>query len=111
MSSVLRPRRRALWQLQGGLCFYCGNSLGSDGCDPSFVPTVDEVVPRAKGGRRAADNVVLAHLRCNALKANRMPTPDELARLEELLSRDHARNERLVRLRDEIREDLDDDWD
>jgi len=54
------------------------------------MDTFDEVVPRSRGGRRELTNTVLACLACNMAKGNRLPTDDEVQRLESLLSRDPA---------------------
>lgn len=60
--------------LQGGRCFYCGGPVGAKA-------TFDHVIPAAYGGIDTPGNVVLAHRRCNLLKADRLPTPEEIDRL------------------------------
>lgn len=59
--------------LQGGRCFYCGEPVGAGA-------TFDHLIPKAYGGTDAAANIVLAHRRCNRLKGDRLPTPDEIDR-------------------------------
>ncbi len=59
---------------QGGLCFLCGKPMGAQATD-------EHLVPRAYGGADVTGNVVLAHRRCNALKGDRLPTPEEVERL------------------------------
>ena len=59
--------------LQGGRCFYCGEPVGANATD-------DHVIPRAYGGVDAVANIVLAHRRCNQMKADRLPTPEEVDR-------------------------------
>lgn len=59
---------------QGGLCFYCGQPLGA------HTATYDHLIPLSHGGADVTGNVVLAHRRCNALKADRLPSPDAIER-------------------------------
>lgn len=59
--------------LQGGRCFYCGEPVGGKA-------TFDHLIPKAYGGTDAAANIVLAHRRCNRLKADRLPTTEEIDR-------------------------------
>lgn len=59
--------------LQGGRCFYCGEPVGSKA-------TFDHLIPLAYGGIDEAQNVVLAHRRCNQRKADRLPTAEEIER-------------------------------
>lgn len=60
--------------LQGGCCFYCGEPVGAKA-------TFDHVVPQAYGGVDEPNNIVLAHRRCNQMKGDRLPTPEEVERL------------------------------
>src|SRR4051794_8954390 len=59
---------------QGGACFYCGQPIGGKATD-------DHLIPRAYGGATVPGNIVLAHRRCNRLKGDRLPTPEEIERL------------------------------
>lgn len=58
---------------QGGRCFLCGEPVGAKA-------TYDHLIPRAYGGADVAANVVLAHVRCNRKKADRLPTAEEIDR-------------------------------
>lgn len=49
---------------QGGLCLYCGESLGR-------VWHLDHVEPFCCGGRNKIGNVVAVHPHCNMVKSNR----------------------------------------
>jgi hypothetical protein len=40
--------------------------------DGLMCPSVDHIIPRARGGTHDADNLQLAHLRCNMLKSDRI---------------------------------------
>ncbi|HYD30856.1 MAG TPA: HNH endonuclease [Azospirillaceae bacterium] len=60
--------------IQGGRCFYCGEPVGAKA-------TFDHVIPQCYGGTDDPGNIVLAHRRCNQLKGDRLPTPDEIGRL------------------------------
>lgn len=53
---------------QDGRCFWCGQPFGR-----LVPPTVDHVVPRAKGGPSWAENEVAACRRCNAERGQRSP--------------------------------------
>lgn len=61
---------------QGGRCFYCGEALGAKA-------TFDHLIPQAYGGADEPANVVLAHRRCNQMKGDRLPTPEEIDRFVE----------------------------
>lgn len=53
-------------ELQGGLCFYCGEPLGED-------RHVDHFIPLARGGSNGPENIVLACASCNMRKHTKMP--------------------------------------
>lgn len=72
-----------LWVVQRGLCFYCGRRMGH------ADRTVDHFVPVSRGGDNHADNLVIAHQRCNEDKRDRLPTEEERQRAAVL----HARVE------------------
>lgn len=69
-----------LFTRDGGICYLCGGSCdwndkqeidGTIVCGDSY-PSVDHVVPLAKGGLHEWNNVRLAHRRCNYLKNDRL---------------------------------------
>ena len=73
------PRRsRDLYVAQGALCPYCGRKFSTGRRGVARRPTIDHVVPRARGGGDGPGNEVLAHARCNFTKADRMPHPCEI---------------------------------
>lgn len=69
-----------LFRRDGGMCAICGEPC--DYCDHEerdgfFIagenyPSVDHIVPLAKGGLHSWDNVQLAHFKCNTLKGARV---------------------------------------
>ena len=67
---------------QGGRCFYCDDVVGAKA-------TYDHFIPKCYGGIDDIANVVLAHRRCNILKGDRLPTPDEIDRF--IAQRERAR--------------------
>ena len=69
---------RALYNAQNGICPYCGKRLSTSRRGLRRRATIDHVTPRARGGRAAPENEVLAHAGCNFAKANRAPFPCEL---------------------------------
>ena len=78
-SGKARRRRAELFLIaQGGLCFYCNEP-------PAPPVTLDEVIPRSKGGPCSLGNVVAACHACNQLKRDRAPTEIELKRAADLV--------------------------
>jgi len=65
-----------LYQRDHGQCYICGMLCSWDDhtvkngafISGDWYPSIDHVVPLAKGGKHAWDNVKLAHRRCNYLK-------------------------------------------
>lgn len=50
---------------QGGRCWWCG--------EPMSKPTVDHLIPLARGGQNVASNIVLACRSCNSRKGAKLP--------------------------------------
>lgn len=61
----------ALLDVQGDICPLCGLPIKG-------VGTLEHVIPRSAGGADRLGNFVCSHHRCNARKADRMPTGCEL---------------------------------
>lgn len=53
-------------------CYWCGLELGR-GIGDERWPTIDHRIPTSKGGTNSQDNLVLACLKCNRDKGNKMP--------------------------------------
>jgi 5-methylcytosine-specific restriction endonuclease McrA len=55
----------------GSDCGICGEvvDLAATG---DLGPSVDHIIPRAKGGSNDPSNLQLAHMRCNRLKSDRL---------------------------------------
>lgn len=68
----LPAARERLLQLQDNCCYLCGAEFTI--ADP---PTVDHVMPKARGGR-TRNNILLACFPCNNGKADRAPTDEEI---------------------------------
>ena len=64
----LRPR---LSELQGHKCCWCGCAM-QDG-HPQDKPTLDHVIPLARGGADAPDNLAVACFQCNHDHDNKLP--------------------------------------
>jgi 5-methylcytosine-specific restriction endonuclease McrA len=76
-------RRMMLWKLQDLRCAGCGERAWPHlGKRNPKVLTIDEVVPRSKGGMRVLGNQLAMHKHCNEAKADRMPNGCELIWLE-----------------------------
>lgn len=80
---------RGLYKRDGGICYLCGKPCRLDDyitTDQAVVcgdwyPSIDHVVPLAKGGEHSWENVRLAHRKCNSLKSDRYsPMPLEIGR-------------------------------
>ena len=72
-----KRKRGRLWQAQRGRCYICGREIAPPGRAAADGATTDEIVPLSLGGKRRLGNVALAHLACNARKADRPPTACE----------------------------------
>lgn len=85
--AVIRHRRRArikgvpaddvtvtdLMIDQDFLCYLCNGSIDPDCRHPDLMsPSIDHIVPLARGGTSLRENVAAAHLRCNLLKGDRL---------------------------------------
>ena len=75
-----------LYKRDEGICYICGGSCDFDDhqrtdghfiCGPNY-PSIDHIVPLARGGMHAWDNVKLAHHLCNARKSDILPSELEL---------------------------------
>ncbi len=61
----------------GWVCWLCGGKVAADdGRAGPWAPSVDHVVPKARGGGNAAANLRLAHRRCNSRRGSRLPELD-----------------------------------
>ena len=70
----LFKRDKGVCHICGGLCNWNDKETKGNAiiCGESY-PSVDHVIPLAKGGLHSWDNVRLAHRRCNYLKSDRLP--------------------------------------
>jgi 5-methylcytosine-specific restriction endonuclease McrA len=59
--------RRNIYLRDHFTCQYCGT------VPPREELTIDHVIPRSRGGKTVWENVVLACVRCNMKKGNRLP--------------------------------------
>jgi len=80
-----RRRINQLHAVQGQRCFYCKTTITmvKRSTDPRCA-TLDHFFPLALEGRDDFSNMVLACMRCNQRKADRMPTLPELVKWNEL---------------------------
>ncbi|HEX9615503.1 MAG TPA: HNH endonuclease [Bacteroidota bacterium] len=74
--------RKNILRRDGHRCQYCGRS---------DVPlTVDHVIPRARGGFDAWDNLVCACVRCNNKKGDRTPPEAQMQLLRRPIRPNHV---------------------
>ena len=62
--------RKYLFKQQNGLCYYCGGEMSltarrKDGSPAQIFATFEHLIRREDGGTNSAENLVLAHGRCN----------------------------------------------
>jgi len=69
----IRFSRRNVYLRDSHSCQYCGRRFAEEELN------LDHVVPRDRGGVTAWENIVTACIRCNAQKANRLPTQAGMA--------------------------------
>lgn len=75
------PARRALFDnnkkiilATQNICGICGRPVDKSLKYPDpMSPTVDHIIPCAKGGSDDLDNLQLAHRKCNRMKSDKMP--------------------------------------
>lgn len=66
-----------LFERQGGICHWCKKPmmLTRDRVPGSLSATFEHLTPRSRGGKTWGENVVLAHLTCNARRADATGSP------------------------------------
>jgi hypothetical protein len=83
---TLESVRARLIERDGPACWICGGEVDLDvAATAPGAPTVDHVVPRARGGSSDPANLRLAHRRCNGRRGSRLPElewPKTLALLD-----------------------------
>lgn len=62
--------RVRLREQQGNQCCWCGKPMQHAKRDKWDFETFEHLTPRSKGGTDAAENLALAHLRCNARRSS-----------------------------------------
>ena len=67
---------QALYKRDNGICWLCGKpcDITLDGND-NYYPSIDHVIPIAKGGKDLWSNVKLAHRICNTMKSDHIIDP------------------------------------
>ncbi|OHX26771.1 hypothetical protein BKX95_08390 [Streptococcus iniae] len=71
-----------LYKRDKGICYLCGDKCNYSDCvrtETTFTsgktyPSIDHIVPIARGGKHAWDNVKLAHHYCNSMKSDILPS-------------------------------------
>ena len=73
---------KALYERDKGICYICGGQCSFDDnyevngyftAGPNY-PSTDHLIPLARGGMHAWDNVKLAHHHCNGMKSDILPS-------------------------------------
>jgi len=77
---------KVLYKRDRGICYICGGKCdfkdhtqinGHFTAGPNY-PSIDHIIPIARGGMHAWDNVKLAHHYCNSMKSDILPSELEL---------------------------------
>lgn len=81
--------RKRLWKAQGGLCFYCDKPmlLNAGYMWHGLLPSKEHLKPRSEGGTHNADNIVLAHRKCNSLRGSRPLTAQEVLKADAIIAK------------------------
>lgn len=87
---------------QDGICPLCDRRINPNRTG-SAAPTIDHIVPKARGGANARSNMQIVHRQCNRLKADM--TQDEFDRWKAAGMKSSERR-RLLRERQKAREDF-----
>lgn len=65
--------RFEIFERDGWMCMLCGDPIERDEVSPHpLSPSIDHVIPLARGGTHEPGNVQAAHLLCNSLKGDRV---------------------------------------
>lgn len=77
-----RVVRRSVWNRDGWECQHCGTTVatGEDYNKPSY-PTIDHVIPLAKGGEHSMSNTMTLCRRCNTIKSDAIVASDVESKL------------------------------
>jgi len=77
-----RVVRRSVWNRDDWTCQQCGTDVatGLDYNEPSY-PTVDHVIPLAKGGEHSMSNTMTLCRRCNTIKSDAIVASDVESKL------------------------------
>lgn len=78
MSIFSKKKRRNLYRIQNGYCFYCNIYF------PIEKTNIDHVIPKSKIKNGLHNNCVVSCIKCNDKKKDRNPTQEELGRVKEL---------------------------
>lgn len=70
-TNLNRRKRRRLFEASP-YCFFCERILEFE------KSTLDHLIPRARGGKNTDDNLVLACVKCNHRKQDKLPTTEQL---------------------------------
>lgn len=63
----------AVWLRDKSTCHLCGKPVSRDVPWPQWMsPSIDHIIPLARGGSHSMDNIALAHLGCNQSKGARV---------------------------------------
>jgi len=66
-------QRWRVFERDNWMCRICGDPVNRDARTPELdAPTVDHIVPLARGGAHAPDNWQTAHFYCNSVKSDQI---------------------------------------
>ena len=69
----VRFTRRSIFERDGWKCWICEKPVDKSGADKDLRPSLDHVIPLAKGGQHHPDNCRCAHWVCNSKRVTLPP--------------------------------------
>ena len=76
-SQVFKKNKKIILATQS-VCGICGQPIDKSIKYPDpLSPTVDHIIPCAKGGSDELDNLQIAHRKCNRMKSDKMPEENQ----------------------------------
>jgi 5-methylcytosine-specific restriction endonuclease McrA len=68
---LTKDQLKEIYQLSNGNCNYCGTKVSNPRFYPYCLNGFDHVIPRVKGGKHTASNIVVCCYECNTKKSIR----------------------------------------
>lgn len=84
---VAEVNRTEIFARDNWTCLLCGQPVDRRVVAPELLaPTLDHIIPLARGGTHEPENVQCAHFICNSRKGSRTPTPELRSQLTQVVT-------------------------